>query len=53
MKDDKEFTDEEIEEMSYQEKIDNGICPECGAKLIHRGGCIECENPDCWFTLCA
>lgn len=39
-----------------QLKIDNGVkieiakCPECGAKLSHTGGCINCYN--CGWTKC-
>ena len=24
------------------EKIKEGICPECGRELIHSGGCVSC-----------
>lgn len=30
--------------------IDNDICPECGSKLSHIGGCIQCTN--CAWSKC-
>lgn len=26
------------------------ICPECGRKLVHAGGCVECSS--CGFGAC-
>lgn len=39
------------EQMTDKEKIDNGICPQCGGKLIRQGGCTECMQ-GCGFSLC-
>lgn len=33
-----------------QEKLDKGLCPECGAKLDHTGGCVMCT--ECGFSKC-
>lgn len=30
--------------------IDNDVCPECGSKLSHIGGCIQCTN--CAWSKC-
>jgi hypothetical protein len=27
-------------------------CPECGNILAHRGGCVECLNPQCGWAAC-
>ncbi|MFW6270663.1 MAG: ribonucleoside-diphosphate reductase, adenosylcobalamin-dependent, partial [Bacillota bacterium] len=37
-------------EMTAQEFIDQGICPECKAKLYNTGGCKECK--ECGFSVC-
>jgi ribonucleoside-diphosphate reductase alpha chain len=37
-------------DMSDQDWIDNGICPECKSSLNMTGGCKECES--CGFQLC-
>ena len=37
-------------DMSDQDWIDNGICPECKSSLNMTGGCKECKN--CGFQLC-
>ena len=37
-------------EMSAQDWINNGICPECKSTLNMTGGCKECES--CGFQLC-
>lgn len=36
--------------MTINELIDAGICPDCGNRLAHRNGCVEC--PVCGFSLC-
>ncbi|MFW5976332.1 MAG: adenosylcobalamin-dependent ribonucleoside-diphosphate reductase [Bacillota bacterium] len=37
-------------EMTAQEFIDQGICPECKAKLYNTVGCKECR--ECGFSVC-
>lgn len=34
----------------YQDKIDAGICPDCGAELVNESGCSHC--PVCGFSVC-
>ena len=37
--------------MDGDEKVvKEGKCPVCGAKLLHREGCIEC--PQCGWSAC-
>lgn len=43
------FTDEELDNMSRDEKIAYNICPECHSKLFNIGGCKECRNDECSF----
>lgn len=43
-------TKESFEDTTEQERIDNGICPECGSALNHIGGCIQCE--ECGWSKC-
>jgi ribonucleoside-diphosphate reductase alpha chain len=33
-----------------KEKLNNGICPECGAKIAHAEGCVICHC--CGFSMC-
>ena len=35
--------------LSEQEALDKGLCPDCGEKLEHLGGCVQCK---CGFTKC-
>jgi len=35
--------------VSEQDLIDNDICPQCGDKLLHSGGCIQCS---CGWSKC-
>ena len=30
--------------------MERGICPECGGKLVHIEGCVECST--CGWSLC-
>ena len=30
--------------------LEVGVCPECGGKLIHTEGCVECSV--CGWSLC-
>lgn len=46
-----ELTDEMFEGIKgISEKTDPNACPECGAKINHAGGCIEC--PSCGWSAC-
>lgn len=38
------------DDMTEQEKIDNGYCPECGDKLVSTGGCKSCQS--CAWSKC-
>lgn len=38
------------ETKTYDEYLDNGICPTCHTPLIKTNGCIQCR--DCGFTKC-
>jgi len=33
-----------------EEKVKKGICPQCGRKLSHEEGCVECGY--CGWSLC-
>jgi len=44
------MTKEELDEMSDKEKIEAGICPECGGKLIPGSGCATCC--ECGWSPC-
>jgi len=33
-----------------KEKINSGICPDCGAKIIYAEGCMICYC--CGFSMC-
>ena len=35
---------------TINELIDANICPDCGNKLVHRNGCVECVV--CGWSLC-
>lgn len=37
-------------EMTAQDFIDEGICPECNANLEHKAGCKDCSQ--CGFSVC-
>lgn len=37
--------------MSYEEKIEANICPDCNSELIANSGCKECKN--CGFSACS
>lgn len=41
---------ESTENMSDKEKIEAGICPECGGKLIPGAGCSTCGS--CGWSPC-
>jgi len=49
LKGDEEMKDKKTE-MTDQDWIDNGICPQCKSSLNMSGGCNECTN--CGFQLC-
>lgn len=34
----------------YDEALQQGKCPECGAELIFEGGCMHC--PECGWEAC-
>jgi len=40
----------DIDKMSDKEKIEAGICPECGGKLIPGSGCATCC--ECGWSPC-
>ena len=43
--------DKEVpDEILYQLKINEGICPECGAELLFQEGCCYC--PVCGWGAC-
>ncbi len=42
---------EEKKEMTHEDFIEQGICPECKGQINHTGGCIEC--PACGFSACS
>lgn len=33
--------------------VDSNLCPKCGTKLDHEGGCKSCPNPDCDYSRCS
>lgn len=35
------------------EKMDKEYCPVCGAVLIKKQGCVQCNNPECDYEKCA
>lgn len=37
---------------SIEELIGDSVCPECGNKINHMGGCCICSNPGCGWELC-
>lgn len=39
-----------ISNLTKQELLDNGLCPECKTPLNHMGGCVSC--PNCAYTKC-
>ncbi|MHB8281314.1 MAG: hypothetical protein ACYDDE_00750 [bacterium] len=41
---------EEVNYNDIQEKINSGICPDCGNKIAHVEGCITCYF--CGFSMC-
>jgi len=38
-------------EMTHQDWLEMGLCPECQSKLSHTGGCTECKN--CGYSACS
>ena len=41
----------EEEERQVRQAIARLVCPECGARLMAAGGCLEC--PSCGWAACA
>ncbi len=36
--------------VKIESRSEDDICPDCGNKLVHRNGCVEC--PVCGFSFC-
>ena len=41
----------DVKNMSYEEKIEANICPDCSSKLVANSGCKQCN--DCGFSACS
>lgn len=49
-KEDDTKAEKNISNLTKQELLDNGLCPECKTPLNHMGGCVSC--PNCAYTKC-
>lgn len=49
-KEDDTKAEKNISDLTKQELLDNGLCPECKTPLNHMGGCVSC--PNCAYTKC-